>query len=127
MFVSVGSTKIIIKGSGASSATVKYVVATVTSCYLVLARLERDYDLAYIDRMAEHLYTNDKLVAEVVNNVAVLVTDTMVVDPICSVDIGARTAAFTGTPAAFNVGVLEALMSAITNIEGAGAITNILE
>ena len=77
--------------------------------------------------MAEHLYTNDKLVAEVVNNVAVLVTDTMVVDPICSVDIGARTAAFTGTPAAFNVGVLEALMSAITNIEGAGAITNILE
>ena len=80
-----------------------------------------------IDRQAEYFDTDDELVAVALNRVAVLVTDTTVVGPLCSVDTGFETAAFAGTPAAFEVGVSEVSMNAIEDSAGAGAVVDELE
>ena len=80
-----------------------------------------------IDRQAEYFDTDDELVAVALNRVAVLVTDTTVVGPLCSVEIGSETAAFAGTPAAFEVGVSKVSMSAIEDSVGAKEVVNVLE
>ena len=80
-----------------------------------------------IDRRAEDVDTDDELVAVAVNRVSVLVTETTVVGLLCSVEVGAETAAFAGTTAAFEVGVSEILISAIEDSVGAGAVVDVLE
>ena len=80
-----------------------------------------------IDRRAEDVDTDDDLVAVALTRVALLVTDTTVMGPLCSVDTGSETAAFAGTPAAFKVGVSEVSMCAIKDSAGAGAVIDKLE
>ena len=80
-----------------------------------------------IDRRAQDIDTDDELVAVALNRVAVLVTDTTVVGPLCSVEIGSETAAFADTTAAFKIEVSEVSMSAIEDSAGAGAVVDVLE